>query len=81
MSRSNKELKKQHMGQVLKKQHFALLLKAVVAKISTETVKNRFLAGGLYPFGPDYIDMAKIKSIKKRFKTTYQNEYLKTLQN
>lgn len=77
-----KTWKMQNLGQVLKKHHFAPVLKTAIEKITTETVKNGFRAGGLYPFGPEYVDMSKIKSQnKKKIDRICQSEFLKTLEN
>ncbi|XP_063625003.1 uncharacterized protein LOC134796734 [Cydia splendana] len=50
-----------NLGKVLKKEHFAPVLKDAISTISEECIRNGFRAGGLHPFGPDYIDMSKIK--------------------
>lgn len=78
-----KNWKMQHLGQLLKKQHFAPLLKTAMEKISAETVKNGFRAGGLFPFGPEYVDMTKIKSQNRQkiSESKDQNDFLKALEN
>ncbi|KAI5638887.1 DDE superfamily endonuclease domain-containing protein [Phthorimaea operculella] len=57
-----KEWKLQHLGQNLQKENFALVLKTALQSITESSIKNGFRAGGLYPFGPDYVDVTKIKS-------------------
>ncbi|KAJ2949894.1 hypothetical protein O0L34_g11214 [Tuta absoluta] len=57
-----KEWKLQHLGQNLQKENFALVLKTALQSITESSIKNGFRAGGLYPFGPDYVDLTKIKS-------------------
>lgn len=69
-----KTWKMQNLGQVLKKHHFAPVLKTAIEKITTETVKNGFRAGGLYPFGPEYVDMSKIKSQKQKIARICQRD-------
>lgn len=57
--------KLEHLGQNLKKEHFAPVLKSALESISEECIKNGFRGGGLYPFGPSYVDLSKIKSRQK----------------
>ncbi|KOB59708.1 19.5g1 protein, partial [Operophtera brumata] len=37
------------------------VLKTALEAITNETIKNGFRGAGLYPFGPEYVDMTKIK--------------------
>ncbi|XP_060803414.1 uncharacterized protein LOC106131537 [Amyelois transitella] len=53
---------KANLGQNVKKENFAPLLKKAIEKLTPDCIKNGFRAGGLFPFGPDYIDMSKIKN-------------------
>ncbi|XP_060810318.1 histone-lysine N-methyltransferase, H3 lysine-79 specific-like [Amyelois transitella] len=50
----------------LKREDFAPVLKTALESITESSVKNGFRAGGLYPFGPDYVDLSKIKSRNKK---------------
>lgn len=57
--------KLENSGQNLKKEHFAPVLKTALQSLSKESIKHGFRAGGLQPFGPDYVDFTKIKSSRK----------------
>lgn len=54
--------KLEHLGQNLKKEHFAAVLKTALQSISKDSIKHGFRTGGLQPFGPAYEDFSKIKS-------------------
>lgn len=62
----------EHLGQVLKKEHFAPVLKTALDELTSDTIKNGFRCAGLCPFGPEYVDMTKIKS-QSRKRTQEQN--------
>ncbi|XP_013189681.1 uncharacterized protein LOC132903318 [Amyelois transitella] len=61
-----KDWKLKHLGMNLKREDFAPVLKTALESITESSVKNGFRAGGLYPFGPDYVDLSKIKSRNKK---------------
>ncbi|XP_022834543.1 uncharacterized protein LOC111362201 [Spodoptera litura] len=57
-------------------------LQTAIEKLTVETIKNGFRAGGLYPFGPEFVDMSKIKSQNRQnVDSTRQREFLRTLEN
>lgn len=54
--------KLKNLGKNVKKENFAPVLQKAVDKLTPDCIKSGFRAGGLFPFGPDYIDMSKIKN-------------------
>lgn len=68
-----------HLGQTLKKENFAPVLRDSLVTISEDCIRSGFRAGGLYPFGPDYIDMSKIKNITHQEHDPRQIEFMKYL--
>ncbi|XP_064292244.1 uncharacterized protein LOC128672662 [Plodia interpunctella] len=67
-----KDWKLQHLGQNLKKENFAPVLNTALELITESAIRNGFRAGGLYPFGPDYVDLSKIKTRSKSEVSTEQ---------
>lgn len=49
--------KLENLGKNIRKENFAPVLQKAVKQLTSDCVKNGFRAGGLFPFGPDYIDM------------------------
>ena len=76
-------------NQTMKREHFAPNFEAALQNISTDTIKNGFRKRGLFPFGPDYVDMNKRSSqnratvstsaIEKKINTTKQ--FMNTLES
>lgn len=62
--------KMDHLGEQLKKEHFALVFKLALESITKDCIKNGFKAGGLYPFGPQQIDFTKVKVQNRDVKVT-----------
>lgn len=58
--------KTEHLGQQVKKDNFAPILKKAIEDLTPDCVKNGFKAGGLFPFGPDYIDFTKMHTHNRR---------------
>lgn len=48
--------------QTMKREHFAPNFEAALRNIATDTIRNGFRKSGLFPFGPEYVDMNKISS-------------------
>ncbi|KAF9797241.1 hypothetical protein SFRURICE_006223 [Spodoptera frugiperda] len=46
----------------MKREHFAPNFEAALRNIATDTIRNEFRKSGLFPFGPEYVDMNKISS-------------------
>lgn len=57
-----KSWKRENPKQVLKREHFAPNFEAALRNLETDTIKNGFRKSGLFPFGPEYVDMNKISS-------------------
>lgn len=49
--------KLENLGKNIRKENFAPVLQKAVQQLTSDCVKKGFRAGGLFPFGPDYIDM------------------------
>lgn len=47
---------------VMKKEHFAPNLEAALQNITADTIRHGFRRSGLFPFGPEYVDMNKLSS-------------------
>ncbi|XP_063626422.1 uncharacterized protein LOC134798019 [Cydia splendana] len=60
--------KMQNLGQVLEKHDFAPVFKTGLEKITVATIKNGFRASGLYPFGPEYVNMSKTEELRNNKK-------------
>lgn len=61
-------------GRNIKKENFAPVLQKAVSKITTECIKS-----GLFPFGPDYVDMSKHRKAAKEIDPA-QAEFIKYLE-
>ncbi|CAG4943950.1 unnamed protein product [Colias eurytheme] len=59
------EWKMENLGQNIRKENFAPVLKRAIEKLTPNCLKNGFRAEGICPFGPEYIDMSKIKHREK----------------
>lgn len=82
MEKSRNDLEVGTFQPKFKKRIFASLIKTALETFFKDTVKNGFRAGGLYPFGPSYKDMTKIKSrkIPQAEDLTLQNQFLENLE-
>ncbi|XP_073957399.1 uncharacterized protein [Choristoneura fumiferana] len=75
--------KMENLGKILRKENFAPVLQKALTNLTKDCVQNGFRAGGLFPFGPDYIDMSKISKteIETTTKTNpMQKEFMKYLE-
>ncbi|CAK1586979.1 unnamed protein product [Parnassius mnemosyne] len=54
--------KTEHLGQQVSKTSFAPILKSALDEITKDCISNGFRAGGICPFGPEYIDFSKLNS-------------------
>lgn len=66
-----KSWKTENPKQVMKRKHFASNFEAALRNLETDTIKNGFRKSGIFPFGPEYVDMNKIILIIIK-----QNRYL-----
>ncbi|XP_030020789.2 uncharacterized protein LOC115440557 isoform X1 [Manduca sexta] len=76
--------KMENLGQNLQKENFAQVLQKALSNLSKDCIKNGFI--GLFPFGPDYIKIPKMKQkdvTKKLTKKTNsaQAEFVKNLES
>lgn len=65
--------KTENLGQQVKKDKFAIILKSALEELSQESIKNGFWAGGLFPFGPEYVDFSKMHAHNRRSTNATQN--------
>lgn len=63
-------------GQRLNKENFAPNFEAALGKILPEVIKNGFRKSGLYPFGPEYIDMGKLRTQNRTTQVVKENAQL-----
>ncbi|CAB3232700.1 unnamed protein product [Arctia plantaginis] len=49
----------ENLGKILRKENFTPVLQKALTNVTKDCVQNGFRAEGLFPFGPDYIDMSK----------------------
>lgn len=84
-----KSWKMENPKQTMKREHFAPNFEVALRNIATDTIKNGFRKSGLFPFGPEYVDMNKISSqnrasvstsaLEKKIETTKQ--FMNTLES
>lgn len=74
----------ENLSQNIKKETFAPVLQKAVSKLTEDCIKNGFRAGGLCPFGPEYIDMTKLKHREEKepfIPNTELTTFVKYLEN
>lgn len=75
--------KMENLCKILRKENFAPVLQKALKNVTKDCIQNGFRAGGLLPFGPDYIDMSKISKTKIETTTNtnpMQKEFMKYLE-